>query len=89
MLAISTAAESAFYRAGWVVYEGNNAVRKGISWVSILSSPWQIRELNKFLAFSTLIARARDTVYTEGNVKKVFESTEIHPLNPRTGLVRC
>ena len=39
----------------------------------------QIRELT----FQRLAVRARDTAYTEENIKKAFESTGIHPLNPR------
>ena len=38
------------------------------------------------LTFRTLIIRARDTAYTGENVKKAFESSGIHPLNPRTVL---
>jgi hypothetical protein len=45
-----------------------------------------IRVLNKFLIFRRLVVRARDTAYTEKNIKKAFESTGIHPLNPRTVL---
>ena len=37
----------------------------------------------EFLIFIRLIVRARDTAYTEKNIKKAFESTGIHPLNPR------
>ena len=39
----------------------------------------QIRELT----FQRLVVRARDTAYTEENIKKAFESTGIRPLNPR------
>ena len=55
--------------------------------VSLMSEwPLQVRGSYRPLAFGRPIARARDTVYTEGNVKKAFESTGIHPVNPRTVL---
>ena len=40
----------------------------------------------KFLISGKLIVCARDSAYTEKYIKKAFESTEIHPLNPRTVL---
>ena len=40
----------------------------------------------KFLIFRRRIVRARYTAYTEKNIKKAFESTGIHSLNPRTVL---
>ena len=39
----------------------------------------QIRELT----FQRLVVRARDTAYTEENIKKAFGSTGIYLLNPR------
>ena len=39
--------------------------------------------MHKFLISRRLIVRARDTAYTEENIRKAFESTGIHPLNPR------
>ena len=56
---------------------GNNAVRKGNFHECVFLL--QIRELT----FQRLAVRARDTAYTEENIKKAFESTGIHPLNPR------
>ena len=47
---------------------------------------FEIRVLNKFLIFRRLVVRARDTAYTEKNIRKAFESTGIYPLNPRTVL---
>ena len=38
----------------------------------------QIRKLT----FQRLVVHARDTAYTEENIKKALESTGIHPLNP-------
>ena len=38
----------------------------------------QIRKLT----FQRLVVGARDTAYTEENIKKALESTGIHPLNP-------
>ena len=35
------------------------------------------------LTFQRLVVHARDTAYTEENIKKALESTGIHPLNPR------
>ena len=48
--------------------------------------PHRIRVFCGVLIFIRLIVCAGDTNYTETNIKKAFESTEIHPLNPRTVL---
>ena len=42
----------------------------------------QIRKLT----FQRLVVHARDTAYTEENIKKALESTGIHPLNPHMAL---
>ena len=42
--------------------------------------------MHEFSTFRTLTVRVRDTAYGKGNSKKAFESTRIHPLNPRTVL---
>ena len=38
------------------------------------------------LTFQRLVVRAKHTAYTEENIQKAFESTGMHPLNPRMGL---